>query len=138
MEFSLNLTPEIIQTAMDIGLIHPHDRLLEVTPFGDVFIERDERIYLLSFTDGFIEDVSELANDFGLPPEHLDLADEWYQLGTLGDLKSHGLTLEQGQCFGFVTPLNQGGEYSPNNVATFALGEYWEARFLTLSRKDNE
>jgi len=135
MEFSLDITPELIATAQSVGIIHSDDRLLEVTPFGDAFIERNQQIYFLSFTDGFIEDVTELAADYGLPPEHLDLADEWYQLSTLSDLKAQGLTLEHGQCFGFITPLNKGGDYSPDNVTTFKLEDYWQERLLGLVRK---
>ncbi len=138
MEFSLEITPDLIATAQAVGLIRQGETLLEVTPFGDAFIERGEHIYLISFTDGFIEDVTELAADFGLPPEHLDLADEWYQLGTLGDLKAQGLTLEHGQCFGFITPLSKGGDYGPENVTTFTISEYWQDRFLGLTRKASE
>lgn len=95
-----------------------------MTAFGDLFVRLGETYKLYSLTDGTVADVTSEINEYGLPPVSFELGDEWYQLDAQAALKEEGKTLEEGQCFGFDTPLYQDGEYSLDNISVKEILAY--------------
>jgi len=99
-------------------------KILDITPFGDFFVQIDDDIFLYSLTDGEISNVSDAIAEHGLPPVEIALGDEWYQLDAQSMLKEDGLTLGPDQCFGFKDLVFKGGEYGPHNIEIVDLYDY--------------
>lgn len=99
--------------------------VLDITPMGDVFLELPNgEFVMVSVTDGDVMNVTEEINEYGLPPVDFALGDEWYHLDAQAALSEAGMILSSNECFGFKTPLFQGGDYSAENIAVINILEY--------------
>ncbi len=130
MHYPITLNAELMLQLRTILALTPQEEVLDITAFGDLFIQRKldvpaaaQRLHY-SFTDGTITDVSDLIAEHGLPPVSLDLGDEWYQFNAQAMLKEEGLTLADGECFGFIQPTFEGGDYGPHNIHIVKMMDY--------------
>ena len=133
MHHSLELPPTIQEQLLKIWQIPKDSEILDITAFGDLFIQHNTEgkttIELISLTDGKREEVTELVEEFGLPPVSLDLGDEWYQLSALNSLQEFGLKLDHSQCFAFIQPVFKGGDYGPENIQAEDIVAYHQRIF---------
>ena len=128
--YQVDINQDIKNKLKTIWSLDDNTEILDITPFGDLFIQiSPEEIHLISATDGQIVNVTDDVLEFGLPPVELALGDEWYQLGTQSILKEEGYHLEANMCFGFKKALFLGGEYSIENVEVFDISQYHQAVF---------
>lgn len=128
MKLSLSVSDELKQKLGHIWTLSPPEEIIEITSFGDFFVRKDDEYFLYSLTDGEVQDVTNLINEHGLPPVSIELGDEWYQLDALSALEDIGLSLDEGQCFGFIIDLDSGGDYSLDNIEKKYLEEYHQAK----------
>lgn len=139
MHYPLQITATLSQQLQNLWQYDAKAKLLDITAFGDFFIElSDGTIYLYSLTDGQIIETTELIEEFGLPPVNLDLGDEWYQLSAQSLLKSQNRALTEGQCFAFITPLfidDNPGLYGPENIEVISILEYHQRLQPIIGKK---
>lgn len=139
MHYPITLNATLVSQLRTAFALTPQDTLLDITAFGDVFIQRKvdvpstTRHLLYSATDGTISDVSDLIAEHGLPPVSLDLGDEWYQFNAQAMLKEDGFTLAEDECFGFIQPTSEGGDYGPHNIHIVKIIDYVTARLPNLT-----
>jgi hypothetical protein len=128
MHYPLQITATLSTQLQKIWQYDVNAKLLDITAFGDFFIQLPNgTIVLYSLTDGQIIEVTELVEEFGLPPVNLDLGDEWYQLSAQALLKEQNEALAEDQCFAFITPLfneETPGVYGPENIEMVTITEY--------------
>lgn len=124
MSFSIALSSELIEQIKALWGLSSNVDVLEMTAFGDFFVQEGENYLLYSLTDARISDVSVEIKEYGLPPVSFELGDEWYQLDAQAALKEDGSSLGPNQCFGFVSSLSDGGEYSLDNISVMDILEY--------------
>ena len=130
MHYPITISPPLMLQLRKVLSLTDQETLLDITAFGDVFIQRQLDIpnthehILYSFTDGTISNVSELVAEHGLPPVSLDLGDQWYQFNAQAMLKDDGLALAEGECFGFIQPTFEGGDYGPHNIHIVKITDY--------------
>lgn len=139
MHYPITLNAALMSQLRAAFALTPQDTLLDITAFGDVFVQRKVDVpaatqhLLYSITDGTITDVSDLITEHGLPPVSLDLGDEWYQFNAQAMLKEDGLTLADDECFGFIQPTFEGGDYGPHNIHIVKIIDYVTSRLPNLT-----
>lgn len=138
MDYPITLTPELSHSIAQVLKLPEGSQILDITAFGDVFIKNEEAIVLYSFTDGTISDVSELVDEFGLPPVHLDLGDEWYQVSAQAMLLEKGHTLAHDECFSFKQALYNEGVYGPENITTIKILDYYAEQLPQLTQMPHQ
>ncbi len=128
--FQVDINQETTNALKTIWSLDTNTKILDITPFGDLFIQVSaEEINLISVTDGQVVDVTQDVLEFGLPPVEIALGDEWYQLSTQSILKEEEYQLEPNTCFGFKKALFLGGEYTIENVEVVNIVQYHKAVF---------
>lgn len=137
MNYSINLTPKRVQNILQVLKLPNDSQILDVTAFGDVFVKTENTITLYSFTDGTISDVSDLIEEFGLPPANLDLGDQWYQLSAQAMLHESHYTLADDECFCFKQALYKEGVYGPENITVIKILDYYTERLSQLTHSTN-
>lgn len=103
-----------------------HDaEILDITAFGDFFVKNaDNSCDFYHVSEGEKNDVTELIDEYGLPPVNIDLGADWYQLDAVAALTEAGWQWNDKQCLGFVQPLFQGGCYEQDNIAVVDFFDY--------------
>ena len=124
MSFVIDLSGIDCERIKQIWSLPSAAKVLDMTPFGDFFVQVEDGIYLYSLTDGQINNVSDDVAEHGLPPVDIALGDEWYQLDAQIMLKEDGLSLAAQQCFGIKQPVFQDGDYGPDNKALMDIYDY--------------
>lgn len=132
MHYIISTTPALIHNILSVLQREPSDKILDITAFGDIFIQTDNGIIFYNFTDGTISNVTDLIDEFGLPPVNLDLGDQWYQVSAQALLHENHFTLQANECFGFVVALNNDGVYGPENIKAVNLIDYYTQRLNDL------
>ena len=127
MSFSISLSDSQKQALKRIWELPDSVEIIEMTAFGDFFSKEGDCYFFNSLTDACRQEVTAEINEFGLPPVSVELGDEWYQLDAQSALDEEGIELSEGQCFGFMTPLYQGGDYALENIEVKKILEYHSA-----------
>lgn len=127
MSFSISLPSSLGQELAQLWELPEGDQVIEMTTFGDFFVQHGEAFLFYSLTDATISDVTSQVQEFGLPPVSIELGDEWYQLDAKAALDEQEVHLKDGQCFGFKQPLYEGGEYSLENIELVDMLKYHRA-----------
>lgn len=88
-----------------------------ITAMGDVFFRAgDGSIHWLDTVAGRLTRVASDADEFKsliAQPEYLD---EWFLPQLVGDLKTGGMSLGEGQCYSYKIPPVLSGPVEPSNV----------------------
>lgn len=125
VKYRVNYDTQVADGIKTLWRLPEEANILDVTPMGDVFIELpDNEFVMLSVTDGEAINVSEEIMEYGLPPVDIALGDDWYHLDAQAALSESGMTLNVNECFGFNTPLFQGGDYAAENIEVVNILEY--------------
>lgn len=125
VKYRVNYDAQVADGIKTLWRLPAEAKILDVTPMGDVFIGlSDNEFVMLSVTDGEAINVSEEIMEYGLPPVDIALGDDWYHLDAQAALSESGMTLSENECFGFNTPLFQGGDYAAENIEVVNILEY--------------
>jgi hypothetical protein len=88
-----------------------------LSALGDFFL-RDEAgaVYWLDTGWGRLTKVAGSLDEFNALRVKPDTAREWFRADLVGQMKTAGIHLEAGQCYGWKTPPVLGGEESAENL----------------------
>ena len=91
--------------------------LIAMNNFGDMFL-RDEsgRIVFLELASGEVTNVAGSTVEFQRLAAEKENQRCWFMTTLLSDLERAGMTLADGQCFSYKTPLVLGGEVELPNI----------------------
>lgn len=138
MHYRITLSPEQALTIIQTLKLAEDSQILDITAFGDIFVKTNQTVTLYSFTDGTISDVSDLIEEFGLPPVHLDLGDQWYQVSAQAMLHEKQYVLSPDECFCFKQALYEEGVYGPENITVIKILDYYTERLQQLTRTTHQ
>ncbi|WP_053981696.1 hypothetical protein [Marinagarivorans algicola] len=138
MYYPITLSPELALTITQTLKLPRDSQILDITAFGDIFIQTGPTVTLYSFTDGTISDVSDLIEEFGLPPVNLDLGDQWYQVSAQAMLHEKQYILNSDECFCFKQALYNEGVYGPENIIVIKILDYYAQRLQQLTRTTHQ
>ncbi|ADB16381.1 Domain of unknown function DUF1851 [Pirellula staleyi DSM 6068] len=95
--------------------------------FGDLtWIDGTGAVFHLNVSEGTLEKVAENEDQFLDLLEDPDNAAEWLMYPLVDMATAAGMTLENGECFGYEELPVLGGEYDTANIAIYALDSYWK------------
>lgn len=137
MIYTAQLNKDTQNSLLSIWQFSSDAELLDATAFGDLFVKTAGKVFYLSVTDGKCENVSELIEEFGLPPVSINLGDEWYQLSaqqSIKEEKGSTLHLKENYCLAFLEPVFLEGEYSTNNINSMEITAYHKSVKAILER----
>ena len=93
-----------------------------VNRFGDAFIIVDDgSVYLLDVVGGTFECVAEQWVQFAELMEVPLNANNWLMIPLVDSCTAAGMSLEPGQCYGFIIPPLLSGALAPHNVTPVSL-----------------
>ena len=88
-----------------------------VNRFGDViFVSEDGAVHLLDIGAGSVKQLAASREDFFTQVEADDNADNWLLISLTDKCISAGLTLNNGECYGYKIAPVFGGEYVTENI----------------------
>jgi len=99
--------------------------IIAMNNFADMFLrDEDGEIHFLELAVGEVTKVAGSAAEFQRLTANKNNQSKWFMLGLLTELERAGMTLENGQCFGFTKAPILGGAIEPSNIEIAPLGVY--------------
>lgn len=96
-----------------------------VSRIADMFlVSPDGSVHMLDVGEGTLTRVADRREDFRAKLDESDHADDWLAIALVERCVAAGLTLQTGQCYGFVRPPVLGAKYTVENVRPIALDDY--------------
>jgi hypothetical protein len=106
-------------------LLPPEFTLWLVNRFADLFVVLpDGSVQMLDVGAGTLAQVADSRDDFCAKIDEDGNANEWLMIPLVNKLVASGVTLQQGQCYGFKTPPALGGPYEIENVGPLPIWDY--------------
>jgi len=97
-----------------------------VNRFGDVFvIFEDGSIHMLDVGAGEVRRLAVEREKFCARIDTADNANDWLMSPLVDRCVNAGITLAEGQCYGYRIPPLLGGEYTPENVYPTDIAQYY-------------
>ncbi len=97
-----------------------------VNKFGDPFIvDGNGAVHWLPLDQGALVSVAASRDNFASLVDQGSNFNEWFLAPLVDQLSGLGVHPTAGRCYGFVTPPVMGGAYTPENVSTPWLPEYY-------------
>ena len=90
-----------------------------------ILVDSDGAVHFLDVGVGSITRLAGSKDEFGNLIDRDGNADDWLALDLVDRLVGAGVTLEPGQCYGFVQPPVLGGEWAPENVRPLPVAEVY-------------
>ena len=111
---------------VDWSWLLPKDiSVLFMNRFGDLFILLDDgSVSMLDVGSGTIERVAASRDDFTLKIKSENLANYWFMIPLLNKVEDAGITLCEGQCYGYLQSPVFGGDYSVENTVVLPITEH--------------
>lgn len=95
-----------------------------INKFGEMCIVlEDGSVCFLSITDGTFDKIANDEEEFYSLIDDDENTNRWFAVPLVDKLKSAGINLNDGQCYGFKKPLVFGGNYTIDNIAPFNISD---------------
>lgn len=95
--------------------------------FGDLtWVDEHGAVFHLNISEGTLEKVAADEDSFLELLEDDDNASDWLMYPLVDIANEAGLTLAEGECYGFTELPILGGDYEIENLGTYPLAEYWK------------
>jgi len=102
----------------------PHE-LMAMNNFADMFLRAaDGSIGMVNVTWGTIDTLAPDASVFERMARERENQENWFLTDMLTEIEHAGLTLGNGQCFGFKVPLRLGGKMDLSNIEVSSVSVY--------------
>jgi len=99
--------------------------LIAMNNFADMFVRAaDGSIGIVNVTWGTMDQIAPNTGMFEQMIRDRGNQDKWFLLDMLMQIERAGLTLGNGQCFGFKVPLRLGGKMDLSNVEVSSVSVY--------------
>ena len=97
-----------------------------VNRFGDVFaVFEDGSVHMLDVGIGVIQRLADNRDDFATQIDAGNNANHWLMIPLVDQCVAAGLTLSDGQCYGYKIPPILGGKYVVENVSPTKLSVHY-------------
>jgi hypothetical protein len=94
--------------------------------FGDLFVVlEDGAVHMLDVGGGTFAKVADSRGDFAKKLDEGDNANQWLMIPLIDRLVASGLTLRDGQCYGYKVPPILGGDYTVENACVLPIAEHY-------------
>ena len=94
--------------------------------YGDLFIAlNDGTIHMLDVGGGTFEKVADSRDDFRRMIDEDDNANDWLMIPLVDQMVAAGVTLTEGNCYGYRIPPVLGGDYTVENSAVISIAEHY-------------
>lgn len=106
--------------------LSPKLTLWMVNRLGDIIAEfEDGSIHFLDVGAGQLTRIADDREDFAARLDRDDNADYWLAVSLVDDYVASGLTLADGQCYGYRIPPLLGGSYDIDNIEPTDLSVHY-------------
>lgn len=96
-----------------------------INRLADMFLVLpDGSVHMLNVGAGTLKRVADSRDDFRVRIDEPGNAEDWLAFQLVDSCVAADVTLEKGQCYGFVLPPVLGGDYTLANVRPIALAQY--------------
>lgn len=104
----------------------PNFRLWQLTCFGELLVLDDnDAVWFFSTAAASFEKAADSIDDFVDLLKDPDELNMFYMYGLIQQLEQTGVTLSEGQCYGFITPsLFAECRFEPDNFKVVEIGQY--------------
>jgi hypothetical protein len=97
-----------------------------VNRFGDVFaVFEDGSVHMLDVGTGVMQRLADSRDEFAARIDAGDNANNWLMIPLVDQCVAAGLTLSDGQCYGYKIPPILGGKYAVENVSPTNLSVHY-------------
>jgi hypothetical protein len=94
--------------------------------FGDLFVVLDDgTVHMLDVGCGTLTKVAESRDEFVNRVDEGDNANQWLMIPLIDRLVANGVTLREGECYGYKRPPIIGGDYTVENTCVVSIPEHY-------------